>query len=81
MRSKYMYATKLEGKVFSSFLCLSALKNKNVEITIRTKSKYPLSISSIRTSANFSIPKTYNHLFAYVDDMNDLNGNKHSQEV
>ncbi|RUM47902.1 MAG: hypothetical protein DSY47_06320 [Hydrogenothermus sp.] len=59
MRSKYKRVTIFAENVLVSFLCLSALKNKIVEIAIKTKSKYPLFISSIKISANFSIPKPY----------------------
>jgi len=71
MRSKYTYATKLADGVFSSFLCLSALKNRIVDNTIKTKSKYPLLTSSSKTSANFSIPKTYNYFKNSVNGLND----------
>jgi len=63
MRSRYIYATKLADKVLTSFLCLSALKNKIVESTIKEKSKYPLFISSIRIlaiSIKTTLPKTKN---------------------
>ncbi|EDP73062.1 hypothetical protein [Hydrogenivirga sp. 128-5-R1-1] len=39
-----MYAAKFAERVFVSFLCLSALKNKIAEIIKKEKSKYPLFI-------------------------------------
>ena len=74
MRSKYTYATKLADEVFSFFLCLSALKNRIVDNTIKTKSKYPLLISSSKTSTNFSIQQAYKPLNTFSSNYVKVEG-------